>query len=129
MEYRTFLEFETGIFGTEDLGTGYIRWQQVRGELNALEVGLDQRGQGFDCTGFGQTRSTFNQQVPISQKTHQKAFHQVLLANDMLLQCTLKCLEGAKQIHCRAFAKREKLFGMISGVCVGRMMATLMRIT
>lgn len=56
--------------------------EQVRGELETGEFNVDGGGQGLDREGLGQTRHTFQQNVPIAEKADDEAFDQVILANN-----------------------------------------------
>jgi len=44
-------------------GTHHIGREEVRGELNAAELGIYGLGQGIDGQGFGQSRKAFQQDV------------------------------------------------------------------
>lgn len=84
------LEFELGGLRAVDLGTGEIGRQQVRCELDAVEIRLDARSQLLDRGGLGQAGGTFDEQVTIGKKGNQQSIHQRLLADDALFKLAAK---------------------------------------
>ncbi len=71
VEYGAGLEHKAAVLGPVDFRPGYIRRQQVRCELNAMEVAFQSRCQGLDGFGFGQTGCAFHQQMAIRQNGNQ----------------------------------------------------------
>jgi hypothetical protein len=53
VEQRPFFDAEITGFGAVDLRSDQVGRQQVGGELDAFEVGVNRVGQGLDRTGFG----------------------------------------------------------------------------
>ena len=82
MENRPVLELETPFPWPVDVGSGEIGGQEIRGELDAVEVGLDARGQFLDRGGLGQSRCAFDQKVPIGQQRDQEPFDERGLPHD-----------------------------------------------
>jgi hypothetical protein len=79
---RLEIEFTASTGLNVDFGSGDVRWQEVRRELNSAEVGFQVCREGFDCPGFSETRQTFNQQIAVCQQTNDKSFNDPLLADD-----------------------------------------------
>jgi hypothetical protein len=106
VENRPALEFESAFLGAVDLGAGQVGRQQVRGELDAVEIAFDAVGQHLDGGGLGQARRAFHQQVAVTEQGHGQAAHQALLANDQLVD------------SCFQLGKRGAL-GVVSRVLLG----------
>ena len=69
----------------DDLGAGDVRRHQVRGELYAAELEVENARDGADEQGFGQARSAGDEAVaPGEQRDHQRLDH-FLLADDDLV--------------------------------------------
>ena len=97
VEDRTRLEFKPSILRAPDFRTGQIGRQQVRGELDAGEIGIQARSQGADSHGLGQAGSTFHQQMAVGQQGNQQAFHQARLAHDGFRQPVTQSNESLVQ--------------------------------
>ena len=67
-----------------NLGAGQVSGQQVRGELNAVKVTLDQFAEALDGAGLGQAGRAFHQQVAIAEQGDEHAIDQGFLADDLL---------------------------------------------
>ena len=76
------LKLELSGFSSVNLTAGHIGWQQIRGELDTVEVAFEVVGESLDGGGFGQAGSALYQQVAISQQGNQQTVHQFFLAND-----------------------------------------------
>jgi len=87
------LELKQTVLGAKDLRAGKIGGQQIRGELNAVEIALDARCQDLDGTGLCQSRRSLHQQVAIRQQGDQHALHQGLLSQYSLLDPGLQCFD------------------------------------
>ncbi|MOA15089.1 hypothetical protein D3C78_1352290 [compost metagenome] len=83
VEDRPLLEHEAGGFRAVDLGAGDVRRQQVGGELDAMEVGLQAGGQILDRLGLGQAGRAFDQQMAVGEQGDQQAFDQLLLTENL----------------------------------------------
>ena len=66
----------------EEADAGHIRGQQVRRELDALEVGVDRVREGFHGQGFGKPRHAFDEKMPVAEHAHQEPVDEVVLAHD-----------------------------------------------
>ena len=84
-EDRTFLCLELTIFLRVNHGTDDIGRQQVGCELDARELRINQRCQGFDGFCLCQTWHTFEQHVPIRKKSQKEGLHQMFLTDDGLI--------------------------------------------
>ena len=80
---------ERPLFGGElagawivDQRSDEISWEKVRGELDALELGVDARGQGFYREGLCDAWDTFKEDVPIRQEANEEAVNEGLLSDD-----------------------------------------------
>ena len=83
MKDRTLLEGEAGGFRAVDLGAGDIRREQIRGELDAMELAFDAFGQLLDRLGLGQTRCAFDQQMAVGEQGDQQALDKLVLAENL----------------------------------------------
>ena len=67
-----------------DQGADQVGRQQVRRELNAVELAMDRGRQRLDGRGLRQTRHSLEQNVPAGQeRDHQPRKHQVLPDQDL----------------------------------------------
>ena len=66
MEQRPFAKLESTLLGTVYLGPGQVGRQEIRGELQPVEVALDAFRQHLDRTSLGKTGRAFNKQMPIT---------------------------------------------------------------
>lgn len=65
-----------------DHGADDVSWEQVGGELDALEPGLNGRSEGAYGQGLGQTRNPFKKHVTIGEQGNQEPINQVVLADE-----------------------------------------------
>ena len=82
MKQRALAEFERAFLRTIDVGAGEIGRQQVRRELQAMKIAFDAVGEYLDCAGFGETRSTFHEQVAVAKQRDQHPVDQVRLTDN-----------------------------------------------
>ena len=73
----------------EDLGAGDVRRHQVGGELDALELQVEDLGDRADQQRLGQPRRTGDQAVPAGEQADQELMRRLLLADDDLGQLAL----------------------------------------
>ena len=66
----------------EDFRAGDIRRHQVGGELNPLELEVQDPGERLDEQRFGQAGHTGNQAVPAGKQRDQDFFDHLVLADD-----------------------------------------------
>ncbi len=114
MEYRAVLKDKGAVLRSIDIAAGDVRRQQVRGELDTVEVPLDGPGQCLDGLGLGQSRGAFHQQVTAGQQGHQQPLGQMVLADNMLVQVTVQLDKGflfahAIQLHVGPDAVRYRI--------------------
>ena len=76
-----------------DVRTGQIRRQQIRRELQTVEVALDAFGQHLDRTRLREPRGALYQQVAVAQQRDQHAVDQVRLTDN---QPARMCFEFLK---------------------------------
>ncbi len=93
MEQGAALEAEAAVTGTEHLGAGEIGGEQVRGELDAVEISFQSLAQAFHRPGLGQPRCPLHQQVPIRQQGDEQALDQRLLAQYALADELAKAVD------------------------------------
>jgi len=79
VEQRAFTGNKIRGFRPVDLGTGQIRRQKIRGELNAFKICLNSGSQRLDRRCFCKARHPFNEHVPAGEKTCQQSVNQFLL--------------------------------------------------
>jgi hypothetical protein len=79
VEQRPLAELELALLVAVDVGADEVRGQQVRGELDAVEVALHGLGQGLDGGGLGQTRHALHQQVAVAQQADQHAVDELVV--------------------------------------------------
>ena len=65
-----------------DQGAHHVCGQQVRGELDTAEFGIHRLGQRIDGQGFGQSRNTFQQDVPAGEQADEQVVYQMLLPHN-----------------------------------------------
>ena len=83
-EYGAFADEELLLLLRVDQCTDQVCRQQVGGELNAREIGIDGFGQRGDGQRFGQPRHAFQQDVPVGEQADQKGVDQVILSDNHL---------------------------------------------
>jgi hypothetical protein len=86
VEHRAALELERSVLGPVDLGAGHVARQQVRRELDAVEVAHHGAGKFLDCARLGETGCALDEQVTAAQERHHQPFEQHLLTDDALAQ-------------------------------------------
>ncbi len=69
----------------DDVGAGDVRRHQVRGELNARELEIDDARQRMDQEGLGQTRHADDQAVAAHEQRQQHLIDRVVLTDDQLV--------------------------------------------
>ena len=97
VENRAALEFEGRLLRPIDLGAGQIGRQQVRRELDAMEVAFDARGEFLDRRGLGQTRRALDQQMAIGEQRDQQTIDERGLADDALAKLVAQRVKGCGQ--------------------------------
>ena len=107
------LEFETAGLWTVDFGAGEIGGQQIRRELDAVEIAFDARGEFLDCRGLGQARSAFDEQMAIGEQRDQQAVDECRLADDAARKFAAQCGKRGRQ---RAVSDG---FGHVHGIDLG----------
>lgn len=65
-----------------NLGARHIRWQKGGGKLETAEVNFHVLGQRLDRAGFCKPGQSFDQKVPVCQKSDDKPVDHVALSND-----------------------------------------------
>ena len=83
-EYGAFADEELLLLLRVDQRTDQVGRQQVGGELNAREIGIDRLGQRGDGQRFGQPRHAFQQDVPVGEQADQQGVDQVILSDNHL---------------------------------------------
>ena len=83
VEDRPLLEHETAGFRAIDLGAGDVGGQQVRGELDTMELRFDTFGQLFDGLGLGQAWRAFDQHMAVGEQGDQQAINEFFLAENL----------------------------------------------
>src|SRR5690606_4268838 len=106
VEQRTLAELEAAVLRPVDLGAGEVGRQQVRRELEAVEIALDAFRQHLDGAGLGEARLTLDQQVPVAQERDQHAVDQMRLSDDQAAGVRFQPLELLCKGH-RALRIRE----------------------
>ena len=71
---------------SENISTGDIAGQQIRGELNSVKITLNPFGHHFDGARFSETRGTLNQEMTIGKNGNEEFFNEISLANNLLTQ-------------------------------------------
>jgi hypothetical protein len=126
---RTAVEAEAAIVGAVDLGAGQVARQQIRGELDPVEIGLDPGGEGLDGTGLGESWGTFHQQMAVGEQRDQQPLDQDLLADDVLADAPAQRLKlGLDQVLGGIVAQRRSLDVLHDRLINGRLPARLQRI-
>jgi hypothetical protein len=70
-------------FRAIDLGAGNVGRQQIRGELDAMELGFDALGEFFDRFGLGQTRRALDQHVAVGEQGDEQTLDEFFLAENL----------------------------------------------
>ena len=65
-----------------DEGSDEIGWEKVRGELDALKLGMNAGGECFYGEGFCDARNAFEEDVSVGEKADKEAVHEGLLTDD-----------------------------------------------
>jgi len=65
-----------------DEGSDEISWEKIRGELDALELGVDTGREGFDREGFCDAWDTFEEDVSVGEEPDEEAVDEGLLSDD-----------------------------------------------
>ncbi len=86
VEDWTFLKLEAAVLGPVDLSTGDVARQQVRGELDAMKIALDDSGELFDGSRFCLSGRTLDQQMTAADQGHHQALDELFLADDAGLE-------------------------------------------
>ncbi len=100
MKQRPLAEFERALLRSIDIGAGEVCRQEVRRELQAVEIALDALGEDFDGAGLGQPRRAFHQQMAVAQQSDQHPIDEVRLANDQPARMRLEFLKLLCDAHC-----------------------------
>jgi hypothetical protein len=66
VEQRPLTKLKLALLMAIDVGADQIRGQQIRRELNAMEIALDRLGQRLDRCGLGQPRHALDQEMTIA---------------------------------------------------------------
>ncbi len=93
MEDRSALEFEGALLRTIDFGAGQIGRQQIRRELDAMEIAFDARGEFLDRRRLGEAGRTFDEQMAVGEQRDQQAIDEQFLADDAFGQFAAQRLE------------------------------------
>ena len=83
-EDGAFADDEILVFLRIDERTDEVGGQQVGGELDAGESGVDSLGQRGDGQGFGQSGDSFEEDVPVGEQADQQRVDQMALSHDDL---------------------------------------------
>ncbi|MNM98912.1 hypothetical protein D3C81_1114560 [compost metagenome] len=83
VEDRPLLEDEGAVLRTVDLGAGDVRREQVGGELDAVELGLQAFRQVLDGLGLGQPGRTLHQQVTVGEERDEQTLDELFLAENL----------------------------------------------
>ena len=83
----------------QHVGTGDVRGQQIRGELDAAHLRVEVFGQRLDRAGLGQPRQTFQQQVTVGQQAEQDLPDHLILAEHRFGDAGLQGVEVGKRSH------------------------------
>ena len=75
-------EFELPLLVPVDIGTDQVGGEQVRGELDTMEVALDGLRQGLDGGGLGQSGQAFDEEMAVAQEADQHTVDKTGLADD-----------------------------------------------
>jgi hypothetical protein len=94
VEDRAGLEVEAAVLGTEHVGSGDVRRQQIRRELDPMGVPLEGTPQGLDGRGLGQPRRSLHQDVAVCQQADQQPLYQGRLAEHLPGEMPAQSAEG-----------------------------------
>ena len=86
MEQRALAKHERAVLRPIDLRAREIGGQQIRRELQAMEVAFDAVAQHFDRARLREPRRAFDEQVAVAQEGDEHAIQQSLLADDETFQ-------------------------------------------
>jgi hypothetical protein len=75
------VELEAALLGPVDIGAGDVAGQQVRRELDAVEVALERIAKGFDRAGLGEPGRALDEQVAVGEQRDEQALDEVRLAD------------------------------------------------
>ena len=81
----TLLHDEFLVLLTVNHRTNHVCRQQVGCKLNAAELGVNQLSQCLDGHRLGQTRHTFQEDMPVAEQADKQGLYQVLLSYDDLI--------------------------------------------
>ena len=81
-EYRPLLRAEIACLGIVNHCSDDIRWQQVWGELDAVEGRVERLGEAGDRQGLCQPWQSFDKHVVVAEKRQNQLADQVVLADD-----------------------------------------------
>ena len=93
VEQRALAKHERAVLRPVDLRAREIGGQQVRRELQPMEVAFDAVTQHFDRTRLGKPRSAFDEQVAVAQEGDEHAIQQSLLADDETFEVRFELAE------------------------------------
>ena len=96
-EDRAGLEAELALagFGIVDVRAGDVGGQQIRGELDAAEIGLQVPGHRLDGAGLGEAGEALDQQVAVGEQAEHHALDDAGLAEDLGVH---RGLEGGDRV-------------------------------
>ena len=100
-EDRAGLELENLLSAAldEDLRADDVRWQQVRRELNALELQMQRFGQRVDQGRFAKARNAFQQHMPAADHGGEHMLDDVMLADDEFGDFCAEFFEGFLEVR------------------------------
>ncbi len=78
---------------------GHVRWEQVRGELDTSEIGLEEFGQRFDRAGLGKTGQPLHEQIAVGKQADEQTLDDVFLADDRPGDSLLKLCYLLATVH------------------------------
>jgi hypothetical protein len=74
----------------KNFGSRQIGREQVRGELDAVEIAVDTVSEHLDRARFRKSRSSFNKQMTIGEQCDEQTIDQGRLSHDMLADMVLQ---------------------------------------
>ena len=101
VEDRAWLEAElAGAAGLMvDLRAGYVRREEIGGELDARKPGVEVPRQALDRSGLRQARQPFHEQVAVGQEADHEPLDDVFLADDGLAHPSLQVSNRVVSAH------------------------------